>query len=428
MKRWTSVTTTTPIITSPIVLDEEKCYFNDGALSNEPTSKTFQTFDLATQVPVEVNVLPVATPAPEMTAKKPLYGSYGEITDETVQVQGSGSSAGDAIKTDQVGSTDSDKKEPSAFTADVLQQSNHVQDNSADSPSISSFKPQQTEQASNAVISNNNGSPQTKGTPKRLNYVQIIASKKNDPLPSQSSHTSSAGPNSRTPSAQTTPSHVILTHDAPAPSIRSKRSNSSPSTNEVLYENSSSVRLMNLLMKQSTLPAMLPPINSTDNRRLPSHDYVNYEPITELSTNSTSSLQHLVDAEQSTQQNKSKGPPPSTKPKPSSSGGKALLQNNNEKEQQQQFQQQQRSRFLSHPGPIAHLVKTGEGDEHIYLSPRQAGGNSSLPYKPYKELDFTTLDPESDYAVPKRLLENDDENDYCVPPQPVPVDSTDVFY
>lgn len=427
MKRWTSVTTTTPIITSPIVLDEEKCDFNDGALSNEPTSKTFQTFDLATQVPVEVNVLPVATPAPEMTAKKPHYGSYGEITDETIQVQGSGSSAGDAIKTDQAGSADNDKKEPSAFTADVLQQSNHVQDNSADSPSISSFKPQQTEQASNAVISNN-GSPQTKGTPKRLNYVQIIASKKNDPSPSQSSHTSSAGPNSCTPSAQTTPSHVILTHDAPAPAIRSKRANSSPSTNEVLYENSSSVRLMNLLMKQSTLPAMLPPINSTDNRRSPSHDYVNYEPITELSTSSTSLLQHSVDAEQSTQQNKSKGPPPSTKPKPSASGGKALLQNSNEKKQQQQFQQQQRSRFLSHPGPIAHLVKTGEGDEHIYLSPRQAGGNSSLPYKPYKELDFTTLDPESDYAVPKRLLENDDENDYCVPPQPVPVDSTDVFY
>ena len=428
MKRWTSVTTTTPIITSPIVLDEEKCDFNDGALSNEPTSKTFQTFDLATQVPVEVNVLPVATPAPEMTAKKPHYGSYGEITDETIQVQGSGSSAGDAIKTDRAGSADNDKKEPSAFTADVLQQSNHVQDNSADSPSISSFKPQQTEQASNAVISNN-GSPQTKGTPKRLNYVQIIASKKNDPSPSQSSHTSSAGPNSHTPSAQTTPSHVILTHDAPAPAIRSKRANSSPSTNEVLYENSSSVRLMNLLMKQSTLPAMLPPINSTDNHRSPSHDYVNYEPITELSTSSTSLLQHSVDAEQSTQQNKSKGPPPSTKPKPSSSSGKALLQNSNEKkQQQQQFQQQQRSRFLSHPGPIAHLVKTGEGDEHIYLSPRQAGGNSSLPYKPYKELDFTTLDPESDYAVPKRLLENDDENDYCVPPQPVPVDSTDVFY
>ena len=66
-KRWASVTTTTPMITSPITQDEDKYNFSDGVLSNEPTSKTFQTTSLTDathQVPVEVTMLPVATPAP----------------------------------------------------------------------------------------------------------------------------------------------------------------------------------------------------------------------------------------------------------------------------------------------------------------------------------------------------------------------------
>ena len=217
---------------------------------------------------------------------------------------------------------------------------------------------------------------------------------------------------------------------------RSARSHSSPAVNEVLYENASSARLMSLLMKQSTLPAAIPRSRAHEthsSESSPSHSYENSLPFTQLHVNSQHStpphakagpIYNNASAKTVTNpalnQNKGRGPPPNTKPKPSASPSGRISVDNTA-----QQQQLQRSRFLSHPGPVAHLVGNGD-DKHIYLSPRTAGGPAAA-WKPYKELDFTTLEPENDYAVPKRLLQDEnDENDYCVPPQTV--DSTDVFY
>ncbi|XP_019849119.1 PREDICTED: uncharacterized protein LOC105316846 isoform X1 [Amphimedon queenslandica] len=409
-KRWTSVTTTTPMITSPITQDEEKYDFSDGVLSNEPTSKTFQTTSLTDathQVSVEVTMLPVATPAPCMPASlnKSKYRSCDEITDETVQTQ----SYSVATPNHYTQSTNS------------LQRRSPAQEGS-NRPSVSSFKPQQQSQQTEHENRNNGGSSRGSGSQKRTNYVQIVATKKKDPV---------AAPPTQSGIRPHTPSNHITGQDA-LPS-RSARSNSSPAVNEVLYENSSSVRLMGLLGKQSTMPTPMPRRGNQESpESSPSHSYENSLPFARLQTSS----QHSTPTHAQTgatsnpsprrvtnpaiiSQNKSRGPPPNPKPKPSGAQSGRVSVDNAE------HQQLPRSRFLSHPGPVAHLVENGD-DSHIYLSPRTVGG-SAVPWKPYKELDFTTLEPENDYAVPNSLLQDEnDENDYCVPPPTV--DSTDVFY
>lgn len=84
--------------------------------------------------------------------------------------------------------------------------------------------------------------------------------------------------------------------------------------------------------------------------------------------------------------------PPETKPKPTGRGSISTGSHST-------AMVPPRSRFLSHPGPLVHLVHHG-GEEHIYMSPRPAGLPQDLAWKPYKEIEFATLDKESDYAVP----------------------------
>lgn len=416
-KRWTSVTTTTPMITSPITQDEEKYNFSDGVLSNEPTSKTFQTTSLTDatnhQVPVEVTMLPVATSASCMPASlnKSKYNSCDEITDETVQAAQSYNVA-----------------TPNHYTQSTNSLQRSPAQEGSNRPSVSSFKPQQQQhQQTEHEERNNGGSSRGIGSQKRINYVQIVATKKKDPVAAPPTQ-SGIGPH--TTSDQATGQDAL-------PS-RSARSHSSPAVNEVLYENSSSVRLMGLLGKQSTMPTPMPRRGNQESHNTessPSHSYENSLPFTRLHTNSQHSTPTHAQTGASNNHSprrvtnpamishsKSRGPPPNPKPKPSGAqSGRVSVDNT----AQQQQQLPPRSRFLSHPGPVAHLVGNGD-DNHIYLSPRTVGG-SAVPWKPYKELDFTTLEPENDYAVPKRLLQDEnDENDYCVPP--LTVGSTDVFY
>ena len=93
-----------------------------------------------------------------------------------------------------------------------------------------------------------------------------------------------------------------------------------------------------------------------------------------------------------------RGPPPHTKPKPTK--GQSFSSGNMPKTPTA-ADKEQRSRFLSHPDTSVNQQQQVNSDvindENHYMTPRSAG--DQLPWQPYKELDFMTVDPVNDYAV-----------------------------